>query len=231
MPILTDILDAWRSHNVVGQLFELFARMLSLCYDEYVIAMAVWRGELGEREGHDQIRRKDKQVNQFQLDIRSRLVRHLTVNPGDSVPASLVFMSIAKDAERLGDYAKNLAEVYRHPGDTGEPAAVAGAVNALLETCRSDFERTRQAFTENDTRLAEEVIGRTKQVRRGCDELLEKLLAGVEGVEPQQAVAFALAGRYCKRVSAHLKNICTAVVAPVEFLDYSKKGIAARGER
>jgi hypothetical protein len=71
----------------------------------------------------------------------------------------------------------------------------------------------------------------TKEVRVRCDQLLDQLLQDTGAVGPQEAVAFALATRCCKRVSAHLKNICTAVVAPVEFLDYSKKGLAARSEQ
>ncbi len=230
MAILKDILKAWRSHNVMKQLFDIFGQMLSLCYDEYVLALSVWRGEKKEEDVHDQLRADDKQVNQFQRDIRIMLVRHLTVNPGDSVPGSLVFMSIVKDAERLGDYSENIAEVCKHVTDTNEPAMFAGPINDLLEICRQDFEMARRAFADNDVELAAKVIYRTKEVRVRCKQLLDQLLEGPADLDARHAVAFALATRYCKRVSAHLKNICTAVVAPVEFLDYGKKGLAARDE-
>lgn len=230
MAILGEILKAWRSHNVMKRLFDRFGRMLELCYEEYVLALAVWRGERDADAVREPLRDNDKQVNQLQRDIRGMLVRHLTVNPGDAVPASLVFMSIIKDAERLGDYSENLADVCRYVTTTSEPALYAGPIHELLEDCRADFQRTRQAFAADDVQLAERTILTTKEVRVRCDQLLDQLLQDADGsaMPPRRAVAFALATRHVKRVSAHLKNICTAVVAPVEFLDYSKKGIAAR---
>jgi phosphate uptake regulator len=228
MAILGEILKAWRSHNVMKQLFETFGHMLALCYEEYAIALDVWGGRKKEGDVRERLRANDKQVNQLQRDIRSMLVGHLTVNPGDAVPASLVFMSIVKDAERLGDYSENIADVCRHVTTTSEPAIYAVPINELMEKCRRDFERTRQAFAADDAALAQETILTSKEVRVGCDQLLDQLLQETGGMPPRRAVAFALATRYVKRVSAHLKNICTAVVAPVEFLDYSKKGLAAR---
>jgi phosphate transport system protein len=231
MAILGEILKAWRSHNVIKQLFESFGRMLALCYEEYTIALDVWAGRRSGDEVGEQLRAADKQVNQLQRDIRGKLVQHLTLNPGDSVPASLVFMSVIKDAERLGDYSENIAEVCRYITTTSEPAIYAVPLNELMEKCRVDFERTRRAFAADDAKLAADTILTTKEVRVRCDQLLDQLLQETGSMPPRRAVAFALATRYVKRVSAHLKNICTAVVAPVEFLDYSKKGIAARSEQ
>ena len=35
-------------------------------------------------------------------------MEHLSINPGRDVPGCLALMSLVKDAERMGDYAKNI---------------------------------------------------------------------------------------------------------------------------
>jgi len=230
MAFLQDILRAWRTHGTMKQLYELFNRMLELCQQEYVTATAVWRGERTEPEVRESLRGDDKQVNQLQRDIRGVLVRHLSVGSGESVPAALVFMSIIKDAERLGDYSENIARVRRYVADVSGPPRYAAPIRELLDQCLSHFEMTRQAFRADDAELATKVILDTKEVRVRCDQLLEQILTDEQLTDGRVAAAFALATRYCKRVSAHLKNVCTAVVAPIEFLDYSRKGLAAREE-
>lgn len=43
--------------------------------------------------------------------IRKQIVERMSLDKGATVPASLVLMSVVKDAERVGDYCKNLLEV------------------------------------------------------------------------------------------------------------------------
>ena len=60
----------------------------------------------------------DQRINHAEQEIRQQIVIHATVHGTSAFPACLVLMSIVKDAERIGDYAKNifdLAEMTRQP--------------------------------------------------------------------------------------------------------------------
>src|SRR5690554_8157258 len=54
---------------------------------------------------------RDGAVNELERSIRRTVLRYLTVHPGHDVAICLALMSVAKDAERIGDYCKNVFEV------------------------------------------------------------------------------------------------------------------------
>ena len=53
----------------------------------------------------------DKRINRAERRIRSEIVVHASVHAATEFPACLVLMSIVKDAERMGDYGKNLFDL------------------------------------------------------------------------------------------------------------------------
>ncbi|MCA9299009.1 MAG: PhoU domain-containing protein, partial [Phycisphaerales bacterium] len=53
----------------------------------------------------------DKSINRSEQQLRRHLVVHVTVHGSTSLPACLVLMSVVKDAERIGDYAKNIFDL------------------------------------------------------------------------------------------------------------------------
>ena len=55
----------------------------------------------------------DREINEAEKEIRRRILEHLSFNPKEDISLCLVLMSIVKDAERIGDYSKNLYEVSR----------------------------------------------------------------------------------------------------------------------
>ena len=85
--------------------------MLDLTQSMTHLAGQIFFGEK-QKSARDQVLRLDIQVNELERVIRRALLVHLAI-PGNSadVPYSLLLMSLVKDVERLGDYAKNLAEI------------------------------------------------------------------------------------------------------------------------
>ena len=65
----------------------------------------------GRRDVRTPLYERDVAVNELERSIRRKVLRHLTVNPGHDVAICLALMSVAKDAERIGDYCKNVFEV------------------------------------------------------------------------------------------------------------------------
>ena len=103
-----NLLQFWKGKDFLTQVLEEFKNMLD---DAEIMFSSVCKRLINNEEEpglKDKIYDIDKKVNDLQRDIRKRVVEHLAIQPSVDVSTSLLLMSVVKDAERLGDYAKNL---------------------------------------------------------------------------------------------------------------------------
>ena len=105
------LFSALKSGDVLDQAFSQFDEMLDHAQWMFLRANEVLHRKTTAADVKDSIYARDKSINDLLRSIRRKLVRHLTINPGTDIAASLVLMSVAKDAERIGDYCKNVFEV------------------------------------------------------------------------------------------------------------------------
>jgi len=213
-----ELLDAWRGKDMLSQMVDELGQMLDDGETMFRAACGVLlEGKAGE-ELRDDLYARDRRVNETEWRIRKQLVEHLSVNPGPHAPACLVLMSVVKDADRVADYAKNLFEVGGvAQGGLGQgPYATLfrGLADDLLET----FAKTRRAFAEENLDLGQELVEHELEIEKQLDALIQQL-AG-DSLPCRQAVAYTLTARHLKRVSAHLGNIASAVVMPIDKIDY-----------
>ncbi len=214
------LFSALKSGDVLDEAFAHLGQMIEHAEWMFVRANDVLRRQVAADEVRDLIRSRDKEINNLLRSIRGKIVRHLTINPGVDVAACLALMSVAKDAERIGDYCKNVFEVgqfYKedfHVSRYHEPLeAVRGRVEDL-------FGRVKTAFLDSDAEAAKWVLKTADAVGDDCDQVVEDLLGDGAGCQTHEAVAYSLLARHYKRVSSHLANIATAVLGRVEELDF-----------
>jgi phosphate transport system protein len=164
-----------------------------------------------------ELRATDHRVNEAEREIRRELVVHAGVHGGIDTPAILVYMSIVKDVERIGDYAKNLFDIAADGVtlDTGEHAA---ELQELRDEVSNLIADVASAFGDRDQERARPLLSRGDELLDLFDDRVSALVKGVD--QSPHAVAVALAHRYLKRIVAHLMNVLSAVVMPVDQLDY-----------
>lgn len=161
----------------------------------------------------------DKRINKAEQNIRREIVVHATVHGAAVFPACLVLMSIVKDAERVGDYAKNifdLAELTPNPpaGEYQDDLVeLKDRISSLMASCREAFDKQDK---EHGSRLIEE----GQAIEDHCDQQIAKL---VQRQDLELSTTYALAYRYFKRVCSHVFNVATSIVQPVDKLDFSEK--------
>ena len=80
------------------------------------------------------------------------------------------------------------------------------------------FEKSRQAFGESDEEMAGLVIKKAKQAGRACEASIRELT--VCDLATNDAVCLVLVLRFYKRIMAHMSNIATTVVMPVDLIDF-----------
>ncbi len=215
------LLSALKSGDELDQAFSQLSEMLDHAHWMFVRANEVLNRQAKAGDVGGSILRRDKSINELLRSIRRKIVRHLTVNRGGNVAAALALMSVAKDAERIGDYCKNVFEVGRfykedfHVPRYHEPLEkICGRVEPL-------FGVVSKAFQGSDAQDAKTAIRLADAIGDDCDAVIEQLLGDDEaGIGTHEAVAYSLLARHYKRVASHLSNIATAVLGRVEDLDF-----------
>lgn len=213
---------AFKSGDVLDQAFSELAEMLDHSQWMFVRANEVIGRKVPAEEVKESLMRRDKSINELLRSIRRKIVRHLTINPGGDVAACLALMSVAKDAERLGDYCKNVFEVGRFYTEDFKIQKYQEPLEAVRQDVERLFERTRLAFTKSDDDAAKAAIAAADTIGDRCDEVVEQLLGDSASIDTHEAVAYSLLARHYKRASSHLANICTAVLGRVEDLDFRR---------
>ncbi len=174
----------------------------------------------------DDIRGTDRRVNKAERAVRRELVVHVSVHGASAdYPVVLASMSIVKDAERIGDYAKNIFDL----ADAGVNLSDAADLETLItyrDRISSLIGEAARVFGERDSEAAHRVLQEGDPLLEEFDELVLQQLESDQGA--REAVPRALLFRYLKRIAAHLMNILTSLVMPLDRLDYYDEDKADR---
>jgi len=197
-----------------------FGQMLEAGRHAFMTAANAFLGGTDPEVIREDLFATDKRINRAERQIRRELVVHATVHGAAEFPPCLVLMSIVKDAERIGDNAKNLFDLTelapKRPEGPHLKALVElkDRIGRLLTGCR-------EIFDSCDLQAAKALIVEAKNIEDVCDQQIRELIQHSGGDE--MAVPYTLAYRYFKRVTAHARNIASSVVQPLHKLDFTSK--------
>jgi phosphate uptake regulator len=163
-----------------------------------------------------EVRDTDKGINEAQQDVRRTLMVHAAVN-GPDLPLVLQYASIVKDAERVGDYSKNIYDLVKY-GANFEGAPDEDELDSFREKVSRLILDAADVFEAKDAGSAQRLLGKADAF---LDEYDSHVKAAYKSTgETSDAVARALYFRFLKRTTAHVMNVLTALVAPLDRLDY-----------
>ncbi len=217
------LMAVWRGKTFLSKIVRDFEKMLILGEETFKNACRVWRGELAPEKIEGNIYSVDQKINEAEQRIRRRLVEHLAIEPEVDVAACLVFMSVVKDAERIGDYSKNIFEVALLREKEFEEDEWTKALKEIQEGVMEIFVQTHNAFAEAELEGAKAVMEKHRKIALRCEELIREMAK--KEIPSNKAVCYTLLTRYFKRVSAHLANIASAIINPVEKIDFVGEGL------
>lgn len=220
--MLKQLFSALKGSDSLDRAFSSFSEMLDHSEWMFVRANDVINRKADADEVKDSIYQRDQSINALLKGIRRKIVRHLTVNPGLDVAASLALMSVAKDAERIGDYCKNVFEVGRFYDEAFNVPTYHEPLEDIRKDLEALFRSVREAWVDSDPRKAKEAIKAADSIRDRCGEVISRLLGDRASIQTHEAVAYSLLARHYKRVASHLANISTAVMGTIEDLDFRR---------
>jgi len=163
------------------------------------------------------LRETDARVNRAERELRQALVVHASVHGTSRVAAILVYMSVVKDVERIGDYAKNIFDVAAQGIDLSD-APDSEILTGYGQRISSMISSASTIFADDDREGARRFIREADILLDEFDQHVSELV--VTERQGKEAVPRALLYRYYKRIVAHLMNLLSAVVMPLDRLDY-----------
>ena len=216
--VIKALYDAWRSGRVLRHMHDEFLQMLEA--GEWMFRAV---GQvLFEGKDPDALAKKlyeaDVAVNKTERKIRKEIVEHLAIHPTGDLPACLVLMSLVKDAERVGDYCKNLFEIRELRGSAIPEDDLGSRMRKAHAEALEMFDEVRRAMSEGDEKLARRIMGEEQELAQEIERMVREVAAS--DLPVRDAVCRALCLRHIKRIYAHLFNIGSAVVQPVHKIDF-----------
>lgn len=216
--MLAGFMKLWRGEPLMKKAISRFADMLSC--DEFLFAEA-WAVLSGQRvieEMKQDFYGKDKAVNEYEHEIRRILLEHLTIRPSSDVSGSLAMMSLVKDAERIGDYAKNIFEVGVMMEGSSKDMKYMKRLSSIQAKIAENFPALKDAFLNSDETAAKKILQDYSPVKADLNQLLQDLFT--EQLSTREAVATALLSRYLKRINSHVSNIASGIIYPLDQIDF-----------
>jgi phosphate transport system protein len=219
------LLNTLRSHDSLDRAISELTEMLEHGKWMFMRANEVLHSVMPAEQVRDSLYARDRAINDLERSIRRKILRHLTINRGYDAAVCLALMSVAKDAERIGDYCKNVFEVGRFYNEGFTAERYIEPLQEISEQTVEMFTTVAEACRKFDDVRAQKALQQAKSIRSRCNGIIEELFRDESEIEVHEAIAYSLLARHYKRVAGHLSNIATAVFGNLEELDfYPDKG-------
>lgn len=214
----------WRSSSLLEQAYSQSYEMLGLSKE--MVEQAIKK--LHEHDNIDTLKalkKRDKEINVFQQEVRRKVVTHFSVGKeASNYVSGLVLLNMVVDTERIGDYAKNILDLainHPHPLNSEE---ISEELHMIETEVLSRFIKTMEAIHTQDADEAQKLLSTYKEViSASSDRMVDNIIAGKETYgDAATTAAVALYARYLKRIGSHLKNITTTIVNPIDTIGYTR---------
>lgn len=217
--MLSRIIELFRSHGLMEEVEDQVHQMFWIAKDLFTSSTEAL---LDQKIPEFDLYARDREINLLQVEVKEKIVNHLAVAGLKNVSGCLYFLEVTTDIERVGDYSKNIMDlVNRLPAPLPE-SPYFKQLKELYPIVAGFFGKAEKALFEGDEEAASQVIAQHLEVIKGSRAIQAGLMQETE-IPPPNAIAFALAARYFKRVGAHLKNVATTAIHPYSHLGYMSK--------
>jgi len=217
--VLKELLSFWHDDTPLAEILKRFDEMIVISKEMFAKTTSPLKGEEDGEKLHHRLIQMDSKINTLQQVIRRDIVTHISVQGTADIVPCLLLISLTKDVERIGDYCKNIFEIFKHAPSLLKDPLIPDIID-MREKMLIWFEQTKRAFDRSDRDLAKTTREEAYILEKECDRLIWVLSDDNKG---RNAVAPAMIIRFFKRIAAHLGNVCTSVVMPFDKLDYFEK--------
>lgn len=217
--MLRELMTIFRSGDPLREMGSHFHEMLRIAHELTLKAGGLFFECRESPEERTWIYEHDVKVNELERLIRKEVISHLSLSGNFlDLPYCLLLISLVKDVERIGDYAKNLTEISEfYTGPLPDDELIA-ELREIRNGVESAFSGLADVLDQSEKGTALSLIRRGKEIARRCDMLVTK--AARSSYDASTTAAVVLGTRHYKRIGGHVLNILSSVVMPLHKLDY-----------
>jgi len=219
MFLIKEMYELWRGDNSLTKALNESHQMLEHTREMFHESIMSLR-ESDSGDFNIDIYAKDEVVNNYILEARRRILKHLAITGGMNIIPGLILTSIVIDIERIGDYTKNITDLARAHPKKLSCGKYDDDFKKIENTSLDVFQKLIPIFKTSDKKAAIRLIDDNYWIIKRCNEIVERLIKDKHPCSPQAAVTGALYTRYLKRVTAHLFNIASSVANPFEQIGF-----------
>ena len=172
-------------------------------------------GHLLENEVlEEDLSKMDELINNGEQHIRRVVFEHLSFHPEQDLIFCLKLVSIVNEAERIGDLGKSIAKVAKLAHQPRMGALVTPLRN-FRDIILQMFLQLEEGFFRGNEDEAQQIMLKHQALKGEVADYIINL-ASEEHLTGNQGVIYALSARMLNRVSAHIANIASTVVSPID---------------
>ena len=228
--MLRELLSIFQAKDPLSEMTGNFSEMLNISRQLVGKAGDLYFAHRCSPEERDLLRQEDVRVNKLQRRIRKQVIFHLSLAKNSpDLPYCLLLMSLVKDVERIGDYAKELADLVSLASDPGPDNVVRAELNEIRGGIETDFAGAVAVFETADRERAIELINCGKDTVERCSQLTGRLARS--DYDAGTVTNLALGAQFYSRIAGHMLNLLSGVVMPLHRLDYYDEKDIARAEK
>jgi phosphate uptake regulator len=217
--MIRELLSILRSGEPLTPIGDSFTKMVEIAADLTVRAGKIYFQEQTDREQLLEVRREDVKVNKLQRKIRKRVVMHLSVSRNaPDLPYCLLLMSLVKDVERIGDYAKDLSFIHEFAPATFGNHEIVRELRRIRAGVEEMMVSVKHVLDSYDNEQAVRLIRQGRGLIDCGDEVLRALAK--HPFDAATHTALVLGTQYYRRLCGHALNLLSSVVMPLHKLDY-----------
>ena len=221
--MLKDVIDLWKKRGIMIKAVDLFGEMLDDTYYVFHESWRVFTGEIAVDAEKDKIYGRDKSVNMKERAIRKLLMENLTINPGNDASGCLALMSMVKDAERVGDYSKNILDLVVLLDKVPSLGKFSDTIHAVVNDIDASLKSLRDAFVNSDEEIVKAIIARYEKVKKESKQILHEIFEN--NISKEEALIVILVSRYLKRINSHITNVASGIILPLDQIDFVRGGL------
>lgn len=165
----------------------------------------------------------DQTINEMQRDVSRMVFEHLAISGVRDLIKSMQLFSVVDDIERIGDNAKNLADVLEYlPGEIIISPEYKERFKEVVSETENMFKLSVETLSGFNTATAEQIVVKYQGISRVCESIISEIVKSNGDTVKKSDLRLLMLMRYTKRINAHLRNIAQIVKEPVNLADFKK---------
>ena len=216
------------------QIFEIFKsdslyeQALQECHEMLDIDLTMFNASINSLRNSDSanididIYAKDKKINEFERDVRRKIMTHLAIGGKEDIGSGLILVSVVIDIERIGDYTKNIYDLAINHPKRLDGKELEDRLLEVENATKELFVSSIDSFKNQNIEKARSIMGSYKEkISVQSDSIVNNIISNkFPDLDPDKATSIALYSRYLKRIAAHSRNLISSIVNPFERIGY-----------